>query len=102
MKLLITISLLSTLMFATDYSTMSIDDMSAMRGNVPAEEREAFREAWQSKMQGLSQEERQSYSRGKGMGQQNNTGAATRQRLQDGSGAGMLHQKGQGNGMGRR
>jgi hypothetical protein len=87
MKVFIIALLLSASVFATDYSSMSIDELSSMRGSVPAEDRDSFRSAWQSKMQGLSVEERQAYSRGKGQKGKGNGGQG-------------MQQKGRGQGMG--
>jgi hypothetical protein len=49
---------------------MSNEEMMNMRGNVPIEQREDFRKEMQKRMQSMTQEERQKYSRmGKGMQQ---------------------------------
>ena len=46
-------------LMATDYSSLSTEELLEMRGSVPAEEQEAFRSEMQSRMQSLSPEERQ-------------------------------------------
>ncbi len=93
MKKLLTLTLMATAMFATDYSSMTIDELAVLRGTVPTEERADFQSAMQSKMQALTPEERANY-RG-GIGTQNQTQqrnqTQTQQRLRDGSGAGSMN-----------
>ncbi len=61
--------------FAVDYSTMSTEELSRLRGtmqNATVEERNAFRQEWQKRMQNMTQEERQRYlgsPQGAGQGQ---------------------------------
>lgn len=73
MKKLITIALLASGAFAADFSQMSTEEMMNMRGTVPVDERPAFRQEMQKRMQSMSWEERQKYKgmggQGKGMGQ---------------------------------
>ena len=45
--------------FATDYSSMSLEEMLSQKGSVPELEREAFRSEMQKKMQDLTPQERQ-------------------------------------------
>ena len=48
--------------WATDYSSMTNEELAAMRGtfkNATVEEREAFRAEWQSRLQNMSVEEQQ-------------------------------------------
>jgi len=64
-------SLLASVLFlggtvwaTTDYSQYTTEELSKMRGtmrNASEEEREAFREEWQKRMQQMSPEERQKY-----------------------------------------
>lgn len=70
MKRLIIIGLLASAAWATDFSHMSTEEMMKMRGSVPADDRPAFREEMQKRMQSMSMEERQKYmqTKGKGMG----------------------------------
>ncbi len=83
-----------SLLFGADYSQMSIDEMSQMRGKVAAEERADFQKAYQDKLQQLSADERSKYigrpdSVAQGTGQNANPqGIGSQQRLKDGSGAG--------------
>jgi hypothetical protein len=90
-KLLLITLLATTTLFATDYDSMSIDELNTLRGTVPTEDRDSYRSAMQSKMQTLTPEERSSYrsSNGKGSGQG--------KMLRDGSGGGNMY-KGSRNG----
>lgn len=96
-KILFSSMVIAVSLFATDYSSMSIDELSSLRGSVPKQDRDAFKAAMQSKMQTLSPEERSSY---KGIG--NGQG----QMLRDGSGSGGMYKgskvRGFGSGGGRR
>jgi len=92
---LLTAIFLQTLLFATDYSQMSIEEMNQMRGKVQTEEKAQFQKAYQEKLQQLPAEERYKYTgkpdgvtagSGQGINQQ---GLGGRQMLQDGSGAGL-------------
>lgn len=84
---------------ATDYSAMSNEELAAQRGSMKqstVEERNAFQNEWQSRVQKMSPEERQ-----KVMGQPDNaprdgSGQKNGQGQGKGSGAGM----GSGSGMG--
>ncbi|MDX1702298.1 MAG: EF-hand domain-containing protein [Melioribacteraceae bacterium] len=71
MKKLITIILLVSGTFATDFSQMSTEEMMNMRGSVPVADRSAFQEEMQKRMQSMTPQERQKYKgmRGQGMGQ---------------------------------
>ncbi|MDD3595192.1 hypothetical protein [Sulfuricurvum sp.] len=59
MKKLILVALLSLNIFAADYTAMTMEEMQAMRGTVPVEDRAAFQAEMQTRMQALSPEERQ-------------------------------------------
>jgi len=106
MKKLITIALLASGVFATDFSHMSTEEMMNMRGSVPVADRPTFQEEMQKRMQSMSPEERQKYKgmrgqgqgmgQGKGMGQNrmkdqptfaeydlNNDGAITQKELEE-------------------
>ena len=88
---------------ATDYQSYSLEDLNTMRGNMATaspEERDAFRNARQEKMQSLSPDERLSYQTNSGKGGRGN-GSAIRAR--DGSGNGSMNRYGgssAGGGMG--
>lgn len=71
--------MLATPVWATDYSGMSTDELSKIRGtlqNASEQERENFRKEWQNRVGDMTPEERQQYmgpgnkkSQGKGQGQ---------------------------------
>jgi len=68
MKILIIIAAMIASLYAIDFSHMSTEDMMHMRGSVPMEQRDDFREEMQKRMQSMTQEERQKYGmQGKGM-----------------------------------
>lgn len=90
MKKLFMILALGSYVFATDYSNMSIEELSNLRGSVPVEDRDSFRSAFQEKMKSLPVDERSQYSKGKGQG------------LRDGSGSGNMYKGSRGNGNGRK
>lgn len=70
MKLLMTMIVLSTMMYAADYGHMSTEEMMQMRGNVPAEQQADFRAEMQKRMQSMTPEERRQYRNERpGMGQ---------------------------------
>lgn len=96
MKKSISILLLSTSIFATDYSSMSIDELANLRGNIATEDRDAFRSAWQDKTQYLTPEEQMAYK--KGSGSANSNATQTQQRLKDGSGSGNMYKGSHGHG----
>ena len=55
------------LAFATDFSSMSTEDLAKMRGTLctkTPEERDAFRAEWQKRMASMTPEERSKYMRG--------------------------------------
>jgi len=59
MKKLILACAVSTLaLMATDYQSMTIDELVALKGTVPVDERADFQAAMQEKMQSLTPEER--------------------------------------------
>jgi len=78
MKRLMIIALLASGAWATDFSQMSIDEMINMRGSVPVDDRPAFQQEMQKRMQNMTPQERQKYKgmrgQGQGMGQGRNMG----------------------------
>ncbi len=78
MKNVIIIGLLASAVWAADYSQMSIEDMMKMRGSVPIEDRPAFREEMQKRMQSMTPEERQKYMQKTGMGKMGKGNYCTR------------------------
>ncbi len=74
--------------FAADYSSYSLQELSQMRGTMmekSQEEKAAFRNAWRDKMQKATAEERSLYARGRGKGGCNGSGNC------NGSGSGHGH-----------
>ena len=61
MKRVIMIGLLVSAAWATDFSQMSTEEMMQMRGSVPVDDRPAFQQEMQKRMQNMSPEERQKY-----------------------------------------
>lgn len=82
---------------ATDFGSLSTEELSAMRGTVATEERDAFRSEWQSRVTSLSTEEKAALGIGANAGSSQGVG----QRLRDGSGLGSMS-KGANRGGGRR
>ncbi len=66
MKRLIIIGLLASAAWAADFSQMSTEELMNMRGSVPVDDRPAFQQEMQKRMQSMTPQERQKY---KGMGQ---------------------------------
>ncbi len=63
------IGLSSSPLLAADYSTMSTSELASIRGtlyNATVEDRNEFRNEWQSRLVSMSLEERQEYMRGPG------------------------------------
>jgi len=81
-KIVLIAALMGVGLYATDFSQMTTDELFAMRGSISAEERDAFKAEIQSRMQAMSDEERQAFMSQRGQGQG--------QRLRDGSGGGMM------------
>jgi len=69
---------------ATDFSALSTQELAAMRGTVLADERDAFRSEFQSRLETLSDEEKAAL----GVGLNSGSGAGAK--LQDGSGLGSM------------
>lgn len=73
---------------AVDYSAMTTEELSGLRGtmyNATQEERDAFRTEWLTRVEKMSQDERQTYlGSGSGLGQGKRGGSG----LGDGSGRG--------------
>lgn len=69
---------------ATDFGALSTEELAAMRGTVPVDERDAFRTEFQSRIATMSEEERAAIGVGSGTA----SGAGTK--LQDGSGLGSM------------
>ena len=84
---------LATGLWATDFSSLTMEELVALRGKVPVEERDAFRAEMQKRMQSMTAEERQKYMPTGKTGPMDGPGS----QYGKGSGGGM----GQGGGMGK-
>jgi hypothetical protein len=93
-KMIFTIFMISSSLFATNYADMSIDELRALKGSVPESEKAIFREAMQSKMQNLSPQEKDTYKNS------NSYGSTQRLQLQDGTGSGNMYKGSRGGGFG--
>ncbi len=79
----IMVGCLSAPVFAADYSSMSTEEMAAMRGTLQdatQEERSSFQSEWRNRMQQMSPEDRQQYKKGAGAGPQDGSAARNRER----------------------
>jgi len=94
-RLFLSLALASAALMATDYSSMNLDELNALKGSIPQEDREAYKAAKQSKMLSLTPEERAEKMGQKGLGK----GSQNGQKLRDGSGSGGMNKglKGGGN-----
>ncbi len=92
--------------FATDYSDYSLEELSQMRGtmqNASDNDRNAFRDAWRTKMRNASPEERESMGgNGRKHGNRYGDGSGKGYGMENGSGQCDGSGKGHGNGRGRR
>ncbi len=96
---------------ATDYSAMTNEELAAKRGSMKQstmEERNAFQNEWQNRVQKMSPEEKQKAMGqpenaprdGSGQKQGQNKGSGNGQHLRDGSGGGSMNSSGSGMGGG--
>lgn len=56
--------------YAADYKSMTTEQLMALRGTLPVEERPAFRAEMQNRFKTMSAEERKAYGVGQGLGGQ--------------------------------
>ena len=91
-KIILLAGLLSVGLLATDFSQMTMEQLSAMRGTVSASDKDAFKAEMQTRLKSMSQEERQNYSSQRRSNA--SQGQGTMQRLRDGSGGGMMRKGG--------
>ncbi|SFP01723.1 DUF1104 domain-containing protein [Hydrogenimonas thermophila] len=100
-KLALALVFTAGLLNATDFSSMTTEDLLNLKGSVPVEERDAFRTEMQSRISNMSADEKAAL----GVGQSRSSyGSAngTAQRLRDGSGSGGMYRGSRGRGGGRR
>jgi hypothetical protein len=75
------VSMLASSAFGVDYSTMSTEELSKMRGtmqNATIEEKNAFQNEWQKRVQNITQEEKQKY-----IGKPENAGQGNSEMMQE-------------------
>jgi hypothetical protein len=115
-KVIIGMSIAAISLMAVDYSQMTMEELTTLRGTIAVEERDAFKAEMQSRMQAMTPEERASYRAdrgnaqgardGSGQGRMNKgsdyKGQGVKQRLRDGSGAGSMNQGAGGQGRGHQ
>jgi len=92
-KKILLATILTTQLFAIDYSTFTNDELFDAKGTVASEDRAAFQDEMKSRMQSLTPDER-SALRGTSSGD----GKGTMQRLKDGSGSGNMYKGSRGGG----
>jgi len=88
-KFILGLIFLSGVVYATDYSALSTQELMDLKGTVPTEQRDAFRSEMQSRTNALSYDEKAAL----GLPQQRNaatSGSGYGQKLRDGSGAGSM------------
>ena len=83
--------MLVTPVLAADYSSMTTEELAALRGtqrNATVQEQEAFKQEWQGRVQQMSPEERQQFAGKPANAAQDGSGAKYRQGTRSGSGSG--------------
>lgn len=94
MKKILVLTLFISAVFATDYSSMSLEELQSLKGSVPVEQRSAFQQAMRAKMSELTPQQRQEFNNA------NKNAKGVGQRLQDGSGSGGMYKGSHGMGKG--
>ena len=69
-KTLSLVALLAMGSWGADYQSMSTEELMALRGTLPVEERPAFRAEMQKRFKTMTAEERKAYGVGQGLGGQ--------------------------------
>src|SRR5210317_1790097 len=99
MKYLLIVAAMLASLYAADFGHMSTEEMMKMRGNVPVDQREDFRKEMQKRMQSMTQQERQKYSR-MGQGMQQSQGMVKGNQGLKCGGQGMMTNQGMNQGQG--
>lgn len=89
-----------TSMFATDYSSMTLEELLSQKGTISTEEKADYQAAMKDKVQSLTPEQRAEYNIGQN-GTNNSQGMGTVKRLKDGSGTGNMYKYKGSNGGGK-
>jgi hypothetical protein len=61
-KVTLAVLLMGMSLFGADYSVMTTEELQAMRGSVPVEEREAFQAEMQNRVKAMNTEEREEFT----------------------------------------
>jgi len=85
LSILLLTSTLTSSLFATDFSSMTTEELINLRGTVDSTEKDLYKSEMQSRMSSLSTEERQEL---RGGYSSSSNGKGTMQRLRDGSASG--------------
>ena len=93
-KIIIAMSIVAVSLMATNYQSMTFDELNALRGTVATEDREAFRTEMRSRIDAMSETDRNAYIADRGMIGKGNG-------VQDGSGSGSQGKGGARDGTGR-
>jgi len=100
-KLALALVFIAGLLNATDFSSMSTEDLLNLKGSVPVDERDAFRTEMQSRISNMSSDEKAALGVGESKFS-HGLANGTAQRLRDGSGSGGMYKGSRGRGGGRR
>lgn len=102
-KLILTASLMTVGLFATDFAQMSIAELNAMRGSVSTQDKSDYKAEVQSRLKAMDEVERNSYREERRNGSSSGEGSMKQHKYGSGpgSGGGGMHQ-GSGGGGGRR
>ena len=88
-KLIISVSLMATGLFATDFSQKSIAELNAMRGSVSTQDKSAYQAEVQKRVKAMDEADRNSYK------------TERRNGSSSGEGSGKQHRRGSGGGGGK-
>lgn len=93
-KILIAVIVATISLMAVDYSQMTLEELTEMRGTIAVENREAFRAEMQSRLEAMTPEEQAAFREERSMGNS--------QGVRDGSGSGGMNKGSGGQGQGMR
>ena len=87
-KLIISVSLMATVLFATDFSQKSIAELNAMRGSVYTQDKSAYQAEVQKRVKAMDEADRNSYKRERRNGSSSGEGSGKQHRRGSGGGGG--------------
>lgn len=90
MKKILLSTLAVTAMFATDYSSMTLEELLSQKGTIASEDKADYQAAMKDKVQSLTPEQRAEYNIGQNS-TNNSQGLGTVKRLKDGTGTGNMY-----------